>query len=692
MSAADGPLALPRTRPSLLDVPKRLAASPRFLVYVSCTFLVVLTSFWLGKAMGWDAMDYHVYAGFSALHDRFGQDYFAAGPQGYFNPYAYVPFYLLLRSPLTALEDASILAVLQGGILWLTYELAIRVVPPDTPKIRVAVGALATVFAFANPVLIDQFGSSLTDVTTGEIALAGWLVLLGAVCTPGAMRVVGAALLLGAASALKPTNAVHAVSAATVLLFIPGTWRSRFRFAALFAVALAAGFVLINAPWSIHLERHFGNPVFPLLNGLFRSPEYSTASMLDHRFIPTSLGAALLRPFAMIAPVSMVDFELAAPDLRYAVLLVLALLVVLRILWRRIRGVANPAASRQHALASRALAALGCAFLVDWVLWLTASGNGRYFIPAACVAAVLDIALIFRLFAGRPAARNYVLAAIFLVQFFQLYAGTDFRSYLPWVAGPWYGVSAPARLDSRADLYFMVGTQTNSYIIPDLPAQSGFVNLDGAYVLGPHGPNGRRIESLIRRYAPNLRVLWAGQLIHGGREAAPWDLERVDDALEPFGLKADAGRCSTIVTHGIDSKFTFAIAALGRPRSAPRSADTGYLATCQVSRDGPLRVQPLPGQRAADLAFDHLENACPALFQPSGPNDMVLGDAGRGYVFVRYYPGTGIQAWTGRGALWFQKLIGGTEEDAGPMRLWESSPPRVACGLQGGGFLKRLSP
>jgi hypothetical protein len=652
----------------------------------------VLASYWLGKAMGWDAMDYHVYAGFSALHDRFAQDYFAAGPQGYFNPYAYVPFYLLLRSPLTSLEDASILAVLQSGILWLTYELGIRVMAPGTPRARVAVAALATVFALANPVLINQLGSSLSDVTTGELALAGWLVLLGAVCAPGAMRVVGAAVLLGAASALKPTNAVHAVAAATMLLFIPGTWRSKLRFAVLFAFALAAGFVLINAPWSIHLERHFGNPVFPLLNGLFRSPQYSTGSMLDHRFIPSSLGAALLRPFAIAAPVSMVDFELAAPDLRYAVLLVLALLLLLRIVWRRLRGVARPVSQQRHAAATRALAALGCAFLVDWVLWLTASGNGRYFIPAACVAAVLDIALIFRLFAGRPAVRNYVLAAILLAQLLQLYAGTEFRSALPWVSGPWYSVAVPAGLASRPDLYFLVGTQTNSYIIPDLPARSGFVNLDGAYVLGPRGPNGRRIEALIRRYAPHLRVLWAGRLIDGGRRAAPWDLERVDDALEPFGLKADAGRCSTIITHGIDSKFTFAIAALGRPRSAPRPADTGYLPTCRVSRDGPLRIRPLPGQRAADLALDHLENACPALFQPSHPNDRVLGGASRGYVFVRYYPGTGIEAWTGRGSLWFQKLIGGTQVDAGPMRLWERSPPRVACGLQGPGFLKRLPP
>lgn len=692
MTAADGPLARPRLRPPALAALQRVVVSPRFLVYVSCTLLAVLASYWLGKAMGWDTMDYHVYAGFSALHDRFGQDYFAAGPQGYFNPYAYVPFYLLTRSPLTALEDASVLAVIQSAILWLTYELGIRVAAPGTPRTRVAVGLLAAVFAFANPVLINQFGSSFSDVTTGEIALAGWLVLLGVIRSPGTMRVVGAALLLGAASALKPTNAVHAVSAAVMLPFIPASWGSRFRYALMFALALVAGFVLVSAPWSIHLERHFGNPVFPLLNGLFRSPEYSTAGMLDHRFLPVSLGAALLRPFAMAVPAPMVHFELISPDLRYAALLVLAVLSLAGLIRRRIRKAAGPVSSQGHATATRALVALGCAFLVDWVLWLTASGNSRYFIPMACVAAVLCVAIVFRLFAARPAMRNYVLAAVIGLQLFQLYAGTEYRDHLPWVKGPWYSVSVPARLASRASLYFMIGTQANSYIIPDMPAHAGFVNLDGAYVLGARGPNGRRIESLIRRYAPHLRALWADRLNTVGRQVSAWDLERVDDALRPFGLKADGSRCSTILAHGVDNKLAAATAVPGHRHPTLPSTHTAYLVTCHVILEGPLRVQPPPAQRAANVAFDHLEDACPALFQPARPNDIVLGGASRGYVYMRYYPGTGIKAWLSHGSLRFQKLIGGVEEDAGPERMWERSPPRVACGLRGPGFLKRLPP
>src|SRR3979411_2355478 len=71
--------------------------------YIACTVLALITNYLLGKDMAWDTLNYHLYAGFSAINDRFGQDYFAAGAQSYFNPYAYVPFYALVRGGLSPL-------------------------------------------------------------------------------------------------------------------------------------------------------------------------------------------------------------------------------------------------------------------------------------------------------------------------------------------------------------------------------------------------------------------------------------------------------------------------------------------------------------------------------------------------------------------------------------------------------------
>src|SRR6185437_15501481 len=170
------------------------------------------------------------------------------------------------------------------------------------------------------------------------------------------------------ATALKMTNGLHAISAGLLVLFVPGNWRSRLRHATLFALAGIVGFCVVAAPWALRLEAHFGNPFFPLLNGIFRSPEFTSAPLIDYRFIPISLFDALLRPFAMIAPRGMIHVEWAAPDLRYALVLLAAALSLPAWAWRRFHR-AGLSPEHEDDGATRALVALGMAFLLDWSLW-----------------------------------------------------------------------------------------------------------------------------------------------------------------------------------------------------------------------------------------------------------------------------------------------------------------------------------
>jgi hypothetical protein len=83
------------------------AAPYRVYVFAACTVLAVALNYAFGKEMAWDLLNYHFYSGFSALHDRFEQDYFAAGMNSYLNPYAYVPFYALVKLGLPGLALPS---------------------------------------------------------------------------------------------------------------------------------------------------------------------------------------------------------------------------------------------------------------------------------------------------------------------------------------------------------------------------------------------------------------------------------------------------------------------------------------------------------------------------------------------------------------------------------------------------------
>ncbi len=588
--------------------------SYRKSVYVACTLLALTANCLMGKDMAWDMLHYHVYAGFSAINNRLSQDYFAAGPQSYFNPYAYVPFYALIRSGLSAIAISSVLAAFHSAILWLTYELALFVSPTEEPRARLMVGVCAVTFAFVNPILLQQIGSSFADITTAELVLGGWVLLAGLVRTPQVWRLILAGLVLGIASALKLTNAVHAISALGVLMMLPLTLRGRFRFGVFYAVSLGVGFSIAAAPWSYGLFKIFGNPLFPLMNDVFRSPEFTIEPLRHFRFIPDNFIEALWRPFAIVDPVRMVHEELRAPDLRYAVIVVLFLAFFFVWLWSRLaRSTSSPPAVGS-ALSVRVLTALSVGLVADWVIWLSSSGNGRYFLPMACVAAVVIVGLLFRLFSTQPKVRNYILAAIFGAQAFQLGMGTEFRwNAVPW-GGRWLSVTVPESLQNDPSLYLSEGTQSNSFIAPYVAAGSGFINFDGAYSLGPAGANGARISALTNQYREHLRVLVAGDKIYENNEYSEPHRSQVDTPLERLGLHVDTSDCQTITVNSMQSVQDVAAEHSNLTQHPPGSATS--LVTCRLAPKLDDHSAELTQQRAADIVLDRVEG-CPKLFDSS---------------------------------------------------------------------------
>jgi hypothetical protein len=665
-----------------------VTAPSRRLVYAVCTALALLCNYALGVDACWDTLNYHLYAGLSAVHDRFAQDYFAAGPQSYFNPYAYAPFYALVSSGLPALAVSSILAIAHSAILWLTYELAICVCPSDDRRIRLTVGLCAVALAFLNPILIQQIGSSFSDITTAVLVLAGWLLLARAVRAPHAAPIAWGGLLLGAATALKLTNALHAVAAMTLLLFVPRSLTERTRYAISYAGTLTLGFAIVAAPWAYRLAQRFRNPFFPLLNGVFRSPEFTTEALHHYRFIPDSLAEALWRPFAILNPVPMVHEEASAPDLRYAVLLVLVSGIVLRWLWQRHN--ATPTSpldtTKQSQDSSHVLTALGCGLAVDWTAWLSASGNGRYFLPMASVTAVLIVALLFRELAAWRKVRNYALVVILGIQSVQLWMGAEYRwDPLPW-GGPWFKIDMPANLALEPTLHLTIGVQSNSFVAAYVADGAGLVNVSGGYALGRQGANGARINAIIKRYAPRVRVLLPGARLYEDAEQRAPLRSQVDDVLERFDLHVDPRDCTTITVRGVPPALE--IQMVGRARAAePQSRDTTKLLSClTVPNDPAVRAVLLAHERTAELVLNRLEDACPKLFQPHRLQTEHIGSR-----WQRYYLNTDLMAWVNRGQVSFHDLL----RDDGLIYLgresdWVTAPLRLTCGRHDGHYFARV--
>jgi hypothetical protein len=663
------------------------AAVPyRWHAYLVCVGLALACNYVLGKDMAWDTLNYHLYLGFSALNDRFAQDYFAAGPLAYLNPYAYVPFYAMVRSGLPALLICSIFAAVHSIILWLSFELGVAVCPSKDGYTRAFAGSCAAALAFMNPILMQQIGSCFADITTAELGLGGWLLLAGAVKLPRTSRVLCAGLIIGAASALKLSNALLAIAAIAMLAMLPLGWRGRIRHGFLYGISLAVGFAVVAAPWSYRLAKTFGNPMFPLFNSIFRSPEFSTESTGSaNRFIPESIGDALWRPIAMIDPVRMVHEELSAPDLRYALLITLVIALILRWGWRRLGKEVPPPRNPQLSESTRVLAALGCGLSVYWILWLSVSGNSRYVLAMACIAAAVLVGLLFRLFYSRPTMRNYFLAIIFICQAFQLYMGAEYRwNGVPW-GGQWFDISIPQKLKTEPNLYLSLSMQSNSFLAPFLAKDSGLVNVWGDYTLDPESANGARVKELIRKFSPNLRVAFVTSKPYGNA-GHPEPSSVVDDALQGYGLRPDMADCEIVTIRGLPPELE--IRAQTSSPQERQSLDTTYAAACHLIPDIIDRSALIARQRTVDLVFDRLEDACPKLFQPRRLASEHYGD-----VWRRLYGATDIVVRIRFGRVKFSDQSRPHEAiDVGSENDWAKAPLRLDCGKRKGVYFANVLP
>ena len=75
-------------------------------------------------------------------------------------------------------------------------------------------------------------------------------------------------------------------------------------------------------------------------------------------------------------------------------------------------------------------------------------------------------------------------------------------------------------------------------------------------------------------------------------------------------------------------------------------------------------------------SLDHLEDACPALFQPRQPATFLLQDKPHDYIWVREYINTDMVAWVNGGWVHFQRRIDGGKRAT---RVRESAWAKAPC-------------
>lgn len=606
--------------PTTLSATRDLQASVRWtlLAFATAVLLtVVVVSHLLGRDPNWDFLNYHFYGPHLMLEHRWAQDYFAGSFQGYLNPLPYVPQYLMIRHGWSGPLVSAVLAMAQAANLLFVWLIARDVLPSQLAAARgEALAMLAVVLALLAPLFITTAGSSFVDGTTSVPVLAATWLLLRLCTDPAAgerrARAALCGLLLGLAAGLKPTNGVLALG---VMLPCMASWLrlgagTALRRSMLLVAASALGFVLAHGYWSWQLWQHFGNPFFPLFNGVFQSPDFPVTNYRDTRFLGPGWAGLATLPLQMLLPVSWLYAENAPVDFRPAVL-VLLLLASLAVLLRN----SFAGQPRAHGPATPALLLVTAMVLASYLLWGVTSRIGRYALPVWLLVGPLVVAWSLVL-VRRFRLVVTLLAAVVVAQLYGLWvAGNPRWSPTEWEPA-WFEAKVPAELAGRPFTLLTLNNLSFSAIVPFLHPESRVVNMVGQH-LQPAGPRMTpRMRALLGTPTADLRVAFkdqTGLLDYEGR-LAPRTQEDVSAILSVYGLRLADRDCQPIE---IPYRLMIPVAEGGA--ALPPRPPVDRLHVCAVERlDAASLAAVLAERDRIAKVFDVIEAACAGQLSPHG--------------------------------------------------------------------------
>jgi len=196
---------------------------------------------------------------------------------------------------------------------------------------------LSILFILVTEQLLFQINNYMVDLLALPLLLeAAILALDPAREERGAKRTLRFAFLLGMATAFKLSNLFVAVPIALVYLFNlwvpdPEHRKARILEQLKFAPLSALCFLAPCLPFTLVLYRLTGNPVFPLYNGIFKSPFWPQGAVLDPRWGPWGVFEVVIWPVLMyFKPYRLNEFTLYSGRLSLGYVLALVCLVIAR--------------------------------------------------------------------------------------------------------------------------------------------------------------------------------------------------------------------------------------------------------------------------------------------------------------------------------------------------------------------------
>jgi hypothetical protein len=486
-----------------------------------------------GMDANWDLRNYHWYNGYAMLTGRIGRDLLAAQMPTFYSPFLDVPFYWL-ATHLPARVAGFLWGTLQGINLSLLYLLAsfcLRNVP-GLKRALIAV-ALAVMGGLGGGTL-GLIGTTFQDNVVSLGVLGAAAVIAGSLpgildgrALPSFARVAAAGLLAGVAMGLKNPTVIYAVGLCLGFLALPARpWR-RLWLAFFFGIGVLIGLALGGGVWMAHLWHDYGNPVFPHMNHIFKSPFAALSDYVNVSFFPPGLWQRLLFPFVFtVSPLTV--GEVPFFDLRVMVLFVL---VPVGLVCAVVAGTLEKRNDWLTAVpATRFLLA---AMTVTYALWVVMFCIYRYLVPLEMLA---PLALVMAVGLLPLARRLRIGLAVVLLALVQLTVQPADWGRVAW-ADQWVTAEVPAIENPDDTMVLMAGYWAISHVIPSFPARVTFVRIQSNFLQPDSVGNGYLAimkDKVASHRGPFLML-----------STIP-DTPGAAKAVELLGLRLDQQRCRPI--------------------------------------------------------------------------------------------------------------------------------------------------
>ena len=383
-------------------------------------------SLFLRYELLWDFANYHYYNPWAFLNNRWMYDIVPAGVNTFFNPVLDLPIYGLIKY-FNDHPDFIIFVqgLWSGAATFMIFLIAKVFFDASTLKGKVQI-FFAVAIAITSWPFFMQIGTTTNEMQISLMVLFAWWLLFKEVQkeTSCKLWVFGSSgLVLGMAAGLKLTAGTYCVSTGIAIILCYKLFKPFLKLMMLFILGGVIGFLITNGFWMWNLWQTFDNPVFPLLNNIFKSEWFDELSYRDKLFLSKDALGYVFYPFYMFLGKLKTEGNSLIIDIRLILLFFI-------FVGSGIYAIIKICKNRSQLLFSKSSLFLFVLCLVSYIVWLLAFSIQRYSIQFLVLGSILIVKVITFLYPKEGNGRFILYSSFWVVVVYSLIS-------TPWYSDKW---------------------------------------------------------------------------------------------------------------------------------------------------------------------------------------------------------------------------------------------------------------